>query len=330
MSRPSEETRSRAASCDPLDAAPLRCLVGPTASGKTALALALAERAGAVVLSLDSMLVYRGLDIGTAKPSAAELARVPHRLIDLVEPTEAYDVQRYLADARAALGDLAGGRAMFVGGTGMYLMALVHGLLNGPPTDAELRGTLEAEVRERGGEELHRELAEVDPEAARRIHPNDTKRLVRALEVYRATGETLTSWQGQWPAADGGGELAGRPSHIIHLDRPDGELDQRIAARTDAMLAGGWVEEAVGLRAAPGLGPTSSQALGYREVLDLADGLATEEQTRELIVRRTRRFSRRQRTWYRRFPGRCQLTASGVGEPSEEIIAQGLAALDWA
>ncbi|MDP6519429.1 MAG: isopentenyl transferase family protein, partial [Planctomycetota bacterium] len=158
MSRPSEETRSRAASCDPLDAAPLRCLVGPTASGKTALALALAERAGAVVLSLDSMLVYRGLDIGTAKPSAAELARVPHRLIDLVEPTEAYDVQRYLADARAALGDLAGGRAMFVGGTGMYLMALVHGLLNGPPTDAELRGTLEAEVRERGGEELHREL----------------------------------------------------------------------------------------------------------------------------------------------------------------------------
>ncbi len=314
---------------DPLDAAPLCCLVGPTAAGKTALARAVCERAGAAVLSLDSMLVYRGLDIGTAKPSAAERARVAHHLIDLVDPMESYDIQRYLDDARAALAGLGGQRALFVGGTGMYLMTLIHGLLAGPPTDPELRGRLEEEVRERGGAELHRELAAVDGAAAARIHPNDTKRLVRALEVWRATGETLSSWQGQWPAAGGEDERPGRASRIIHLDLPDAELDGRIASRTEAMLAGGWVEEAVALRAGPGLGPTAIHALGYREVLDLADGLATEQETREIIVRRTRRFSRRQRNWYRRFPARARLGAAAGGEPPEELVDEALASLGW-
>jgi tRNA dimethylallyltransferase len=304
--------------------------VGPTATGKTALALVLAERAGAEVLSLDSMLVYRGMDVGTAKPSAEERARVPHHLIDLVDPPETYDAQRYLADARDIMLGLRGGRALFVGGTGFYLMALVHGLMDGVPMDLSLRAEIEEDVRQRGALALHGELAAVDPSAARRIHPNDTKRLVRALEVWRGTGRPLSSWQVQWPSSGAEVEKPGRPSRIIHLDLADEVLDRRIAARTGAMIDGGWPEEAVAVREGPGFGPTSIQALGYREVLDLADGKTTREETCEVIVRRTRRFSRRQRNWYRRFPERVRLEAPVEGEPSPELVDRSLAALGWA
>ena len=243
---------------DPLDERPLRCLVGPTASGKTALALAVASLAGAEVLSLDSMLVYRGMDIGTAKPSSSERARVPHHLIDLVDPSERYDVQRYVADARKALSQVyaRGRRALFVGGTGFYLAALLRGLFEGPQVDLELRKSIEARLVREGAEALHGELATHDPESAARIHANDTKRLVRALEVFEQTGETLSALQRQWtghePRVDSA-RLVG-----LHLERS--ELDARIGERASAMIAAGWKDEAVRVRSLRGSSVASARA----------------------------------------------------------------------
>jgi tRNA dimethylallyltransferase len=274
--------------------------VGPTASGKTALALELAERAGAEILSLDSMLVYRGLDVGTAKPGAAERARVPHHLIDLVEPSETYDVQRYLADARAALADVHGrGReALFVGGTGFYLAALLRGLFEGPPVDRAVRAELEQHARAVGPEAMHAELAEVDPRAAARLHPHDGRRVVRAIEVWRQTGRTLSDWQREWSRAPGARE---RRARLVGLALETDALDARIRARAERMLDGGWREEARAIRAGPGFAAGARQALGYDAVLDWADGRCTRAEAEQRIALRTRRFARRQRTWYRKF-----------------------------
>ena len=285
---------------DPLDAEPLACIVGPTASGKTALALELAERTGAELVSLDSMLVYRGMDIGTAKPEPAELDRVPHHMIDLVDPSERYDIQRYLRDARAALADIhgRGQRAIFVGGTGFYLAALLRGLFEGPPVDLNLRAALEERARSEGNAALHADLIERDPTSAERIHANDTKRVVRALEVLEQTGRPLSEWQTEW-----GGEPGERQTRArvigLHLEPP--VLDARIAARTEIMFDAGWREEAVRLRDGDGFGPSAIQALGYAEVLQWADGELTRAAAAERIALRTRQFARRQRTWYRKF-----------------------------
>jgi len=285
---------------DPLDEQPLACLVGPTASGKTALALELAEQTGAEIVSLDSMLVYRGMDIGTAKPEPAERARVPHHLIDLVDPPERYDVQRYLRDARAALREIhgRGRRAIFVGGTGFYLAALLRGLFEGPPVDAELRARLVARVQEQGADAVHAELAERDPLSAQRIHANDTKRVVRALEVLEQTGRPLSDWQSEWRSEPGEREARAR---VIGLGLETPVLDQRIAARTQVMFDAGWREEALRIRDGAGFGPTSIQALGYSEVLQWADGELARAAAAERIALRTRQFARRQRTWYRKF-----------------------------
>lgn len=285
---------------------PLRCLVGPTAAGKSRLALALAERYGVEIVSLDSMQVYARMDIGTAKPGVEERARVPHHMLDLVQPWERYDVQRYLRDLEPVQGDLdrRGRRALFVGGTGFYLMALTAGLFEGPPVDIELRRRIEARTREEGNPALHRELARIDPACAARIHVNDTKRLVRALEVYEQTGRPLSHWQKEWSsfALSGARGPSRRPRRIAGLDLAVSELDRRIGERTRAMLAAGWVEEALGIRALGGFGPSAIQALGYRDVLDLADGRVDRETCAARIALATRQFARRQRTWYRKFP----------------------------
>lgn len=307
---------------DVLDREPLRALVGPTASGKTALAIELAERVGAEILSLDSMLVYRGLDLGTAKPDAADRARVRHHLLDLVSPAERYDVQRYLADARAALADIhaRGRRALFVGGTGFYLAALLRGLFEGPAVDPELRARLEARAAERGAGPLHAELAAVDPESAGRLHPNDVRRVIRGLEVLEQTGRPLSDWQREWGAAP---TPRVERARLVGLALETPELDRRIRARTKAMLDAGWREEARAVSAGPGFGPSARQALGYAEVLAWADGAATREETEERIVLRTRQFARRQRTWYRKFPVRWL-------DPDDPAIAEAaLEALGW-
>lgn len=303
------------------DDAPLDFLVGPTAAGKTALALEVAERAGAEILSLDSMLVYRGMDVGTAKPDAAARARVPHHLLDLVDPPERYHVHRYLADFAAAWRGVTAAekRALVVGGTGLYLKALTYGLFEGPPHDEALREELNARVAAEGSGVLHAELAAVDAESAARIHPNDAKRVVRGLEVYRASGRPLSAWQREWRAS------RRRPARIVGLDVAPAELDARIAARTRAMLDAGWIEEARRVREGPGFGPTSIQALGYAEVLRHLDGELDRDALADLIRLRTRQFARRQRTWFRGFTDVEWIDAATERDPAEAVLR----ALDW-
>lgn len=305
-----------------LDRVPLRFLVGPTASGKTALALELCRRTGAEVVSLDSMLVYRGLDIGTAKPSAEERRRARHHLIDLVEPNERFDVQRYLAALCAALAELErrGVPALLVGGTGLYLAAVLRGLFAGPAVDLDLRRGLVSRAAEVGPVALHAELATVDPAAAERLHPNDVRRVVRALEVHAQTGRTLTDWQREWAAEPSPREQRAR---IVGLEVSVDELDRRIRARTSAMLDAGWRAEAERVRNGPGFGPSAIQALGYTEVLAWADGALTRAEAEAQIALRTRQFARRQRTWYRKFAVQW-LPADGP-----DLTALALAALGY-
>lgn len=281
---------------------PLLFLVGPTAVGKTAFALELAEELGAEIVSLDSMQVYRRMDVGTAKPSAEERARVPHACLDLVEPSERYDVSRYLADAHAAraAARARGRRALFVGGTGLYLRALSQGLFGGPDVDPVLRAELEARARAEGSAALHAELAPLDPLAAARIHPNDAKRVVRALEVLRQSGRTLSDWQREWGWH--GAPAHARALRLVGLELPAEEHARRIRARVRAMFAAGWVEEARAIRDSCGFGPSAIQALGYREVLAVADGALALAACEERVLQLTRRFVRRQRTWFRSFP----------------------------
>ena len=284
------------------DPEPIDVLVGCTAAGKTALALELAEASGREVLSMDSMLVYRGLDVGTAKPTAEEQGRVRHHLIDLVDPSERYDVQRYLADFEAAEADVRrrGRVPLVVGGTGFYLQAILFGLFEGPPVDLAVRAAIEARGEREGPAALHAELERSDSASAARIHPNDVKRVVRALEVLEQTGRTLSDWQREW--GWDGAERPGRPRRLVGLAREEPGLTERIRLRTREMLSSGWPEEAERVRAGAGFGETAIQALGYREVLELVDGRATKAETEERIALRTRQFARRQRTWFRRFP----------------------------
>ncbi len=295
-------------------------MVGPTASGKTELALRLAERAGFELLSLDSMLVYRGLDVGTAKPTPEERARVEHHLIDLVGPEVRYDVERYLRDARAAEESLSrrSVRGLYVGGTGFYLKALLSGLAEGPPVDHELRAALERRYDADGGRALQLELAAADPESAARIHPNDRKRLVRAHEILAQTGERPSARRREWSD-----ERAPRPHVLIGPAIEPAALRDRIARRTRAMLAAGWVDEVRSILEGPGFGPTSAQALGYPEVRAHLAGELDRDQLETRIATRTWRFSRRQLTWYRGIGGVQWIDAS-----APNAIERALGALD--
>ncbi|HET6201820.1 MAG TPA: tRNA (adenosine(37)-N6)-dimethylallyltransferase MiaA [Planctomycetota bacterium] len=276
-----------------------RFLVGPTASGKTAVALALARFAPIEAISMDSMQVFRGMDIGTAKPTAAERAVLPHHGIDLVTPAESFNVARYLAlaESAAAAVEARGALPLFVGGTGLYLRALTHGLLTGAPPDARLREELHRRAREEGGLALHRELAAVDPVAASRLHPNDVKRVVRALEVWRLTGCPISELQSDWanPRTE-------RDRVLVGLRMDLDALHRRIARRVEAMFARGLVVEVARIRDGGGFGPQSAQALGYREVLDHLDGRLSLEECRLAVIKATRAFARRQRTWFRSYP----------------------------
>lgn len=304
----------------------LHALVGPTASGKTALALAVAERAGAEVVSLDSMQVYRGMDIGTAKATQAERARVPHHMLDLVEPSERFDVQRFLAALAPILADVdrRGVRVLFVGGTAFYLKALTHGLFDGPPADLALRASLEAELAERGAEAMHADLQAVDSASAARLHPNDTRRVLRALEVHRQTGRPLSEAQQQW--GWDGGDSAGCERRLVGVGRTVEELDARIRSRASVMLDAGWAEETAAIRDGCGFGETAIQALGYPQVLRLLAGELTRDECCAEIGLRTRQFARKQRTWYRKFDDIVWLDAES---PLEVRVERTLAALGW-
>ncbi len=293
----------------PLDRVQLRFLVGPTGAGKSELGVELARRAagrgtGLEIVALDSMTVYRGLDVGTAKPAAAERGGVPHHLLDVADPTDRFDLHAYVALVEATLAGMEerGALPLFVGGTGLYLAALVRGLFQGPPIDPVLRERLEAEAADGGLEEQRERLRDVDPEAHARIHPRDVRRTVRALEVYEQTGVPLSEHQHQWSAQRGGSKgTRERRARIAGLELPTDVLDERIRERTSRMLDAGWPEEARALVDAGALGPSAVQALGYATAASLGRGEIERDAALDEIALRTRQFARRQRTWFRKF-----------------------------
>lgn len=272
-------------------------LTGTTASGKTSCGLELADRLGAEILSLDSMAVYRGMDIGTAKPNAAEQAHTPHHLIDLRDPHEEFSVAEYRSEAETAAREVLdrGKTPLFVGGTPMYLKCLLRGLFEGPGANWDLRRELEAELESVGVAALHERLKLVDPIAASNIHTNDARRIVRALEVFRSTGQPISHQQMEFDEA--------RPAEacrVFALRREREDQHRRIEQRVEAMMAEGLVEEVRTLTAdGPGLGRSAGQAVGYREVLEHLAGEHDLPKTVERIQARTRRFAKRQGTWYR-------------------------------
>jgi tRNA dimethylallyltransferase len=272
-------------------------LTGPTGSGKSRLGIELAVGLGAEIVSMDSMAVYRGMDVLTAKPTAEERRRVPHHLLDELEPWESGSVAWWLTRARQCCQDIQarGKRVLFVGGTALYLKALLHGLWEGPGGDEVLRARLLAEAEERGREVLHARLKEVDPISAARLHPKDVRRVVRALEVWESTGRPFSCWQGQWESPP-----AGALDRCLWLDLPRDELVARIDARVWRMVSEGLVEEVRGLRSlARPLSREASQAVGYKELETYLAGQETLESAVGRIQLRSRQFAKRQRTWFR-------------------------------
>lgn len=298
-------------------AARLVAVLGPTGSGKSALGLALAERFGGEIVSCDSAAVYRGFDIGTDKLPPAARRGIPHHLVDVADPRDSYTAARYARDAsEAVLAILARGRLpILVGGTGFYYRALTRGLFPGPARDDRLRDRLRRVAARRGTPFLHRMVARVDPESARRILPGDQVRLVRALEVYFLTGRTLTAHFAETTPPLPGVEVAG-----LLLQVPPPALRDRIEARVDDQLARGWLDEVRGLLAA-GV-PRDAHpfgALGYRQLLQQLDGAIDARTARDRIVSETRQYARRQLIWFRKEPN-LELIP-GPGEHGTAIAA---------
>ncbi|MGR2740293.1 tRNA (adenosine(37)-N6)-dimethylallyltransferase MiaA [Billgrantia sp. Q4P2] len=274
-------------------------LMGPTAAGKTDLAIALHERLDCELVSMDSAMVYRGMDIGSAKPSPQELSRAPHRLIDIRDPAEPYSAADFREDARREMRRItaAGRTPLLVGGTMMYAKRLLEGVANLPAADPAIRAELTREAERSGLAGLHAELARVDPDSARRIHPNDPQRLMRALEVYRASGMTLTElWRRQRPETF--------PWKVLSIGFTPFDrrvLHERIAARFEVMLDAGFIAEVEALKARGDLhlGLPSMKSVGYRQAWEYLDGVGDLEHLRQRTIVATRQLAKRQLTWLR-------------------------------
>lgn len=282
--------------------------MGPTASGKTALALSWAEQHDGEIVSVDSALVYRNLDIGAAKPSADELARVPHHLIDIREPWQPYSAAEFAADARKAIEGIVerGKLPILAGGTGLYFQALLQGLSPMPEADAETRAGIESEAAEKGWPAMHAQLAAVDPQAAARIHATDPQRIQRALEVYRLSGKPISQWQREGNAAD---PLPLRVLKLAIAPADRAILHQRIENRFDAMLEAGFLDEVRRLRAIPQLRDHARpldlpalRAVGYRQAWEHLDGATSADAFRDQAIFATRQLAKRQLTWLRGRP----------------------------
>ena len=275
-------------------------ILGPTASGKTALALHLAERFPVEIISIDSALVYRDMNIGTAKPDAATLRRYPHHLIDLIDPTEAYSAARFCDDAHVAMGGIVarGNVPLLVGGTMLYARALFGGLSDLPVADPDVRAALASRAARVGWAAMHQELARVDPETAQRLNPADSQRIQRALEVFQITGRPISALQTRAT------QPASFPYRTLKIGLVPGDravLHQRIADRFDAMLAQGLVEELRGLRRRYALLPDlpSMRCVGYRQAWAFIDGDIDAKSLREQGIAATRQLAKRQMTWLR-------------------------------
>ncbi|QGM21280.1 tRNA (adenosine(37)-N6)-dimethylallyltransferase MiaA [Spiribacter sp. 2438] len=292
---------------------PVVCIMGPTAAGKTDLALELHARGGMDLISVDSAMVYRGMDIGTAKPSPAVQRQAPHGLVDIRDPQESYSAAEFAADARGLIqrSRQAGRIPLLVGGTMLYFRALAQGLSPLPSADAALRRSLEAEAADRGWPALHQRLKQVDPATARRLHPNDSQRIQRALEVFTLTGQPLSDLHNH-PAP----EPLGGPLVYIGVAPASREfLYQRIEQRFAGMLEKGLVEEVTALRRRPGIHEhlPSMRAVGYRQVWDFLEGRVDRSDLRFRGVVATRQFARRQMTWLRRTESIRWVDGTGPG-----------------
>jgi tRNA dimethylallyltransferase len=293
-------------------------IIGPTAGGKSDLAVEVALRLGggspgaAEIITADSVQIYRGMDIGSAKPTDAERRGIAHHLIDIVEPTDAFTVSDWLGAAEAALAEIRGRGAapVLAGGTHLYIKAFLDGLFEGPEPDPLLR----EQLRARGPAALRAELQRVDPAAAARIHANDERRTIRALEVYHQTGIPISTHQSQWDAG-----RTRRDCVAVGLDWPAELLNRRINARVKQMMERGLLDEVRALHAAGRLGPQAREALGYKQLVGHLEGRATLEEAVEEIKIETRRFAKNQRTWLRRLrttPGSVWIDAEKT--PREE------------
>jgi len=324
----SNEPRARCIGCSKVDrqiVGKLYFIMGCTASGKGAVGRELARMIGGSIISVDSMKVYRRMDIGTAKPPAELRREIPHYCIDIVEPSESFSVARYIEYADLAIDQArsAGRIPLAVGGTSLYIKALSEGLFEGPPGGKEVRARLKARVEAEGLPALHAELSQVDPQAAGRIHPNDAKRIIRALEVYQTTGKPLTELQAQWDA----GQLR-YDCVFIGLRRGREDLHGRINRRVKGMIQAGLVEEVQSLLAEPaGLSDQACQAVGYAEIIEYLRGLMSLEKAVEKMKINTRRLARKQRTWHRRWPNVkwFDVTADEPAEDTARRIARQIA-----
>ncbi|MBS7417642.1 tRNA (adenosine(37)-N6)-dimethylallyltransferase MiaA [Pseudomonas syringae] len=284
-------------------------LMGPTAAGKTDLAIELTKVLPCELISVDSALVYRGMDIGTAKPSKTQLAEHPHRLIDILDPAQSYSAADFRSDALAAMVEITarGNIPLLVGGTMLYFKALLDGLADMPAADAQVRAQLEADAQAFGWQALHDQLAVVDPVSAARIHPNDPQRLIRALEVYRVSGMSMTAHREQQTAQSTEAAASGRqqlPYTVANLAIAPADrkvLHQRIALRFEQMLDQGFLDEVLALRSRGDLhsGLPSIRAVGYRQVWDHLDGKLTRDEMQERGIIATRQLAKRQFTWLR-------------------------------
>lgn len=296
-------------------------LTGATAVGKSQVGLALARQLNAEIISLDSMAIYRDMDIGTAKPTPAEQAAVPHHLIDILDPAEEFSIERYLDAAHTAITDIKsrGREVLFVGGTPLYLKALLRGLSSGPAPNWQMREEIAAEVEKVGNAALYERLEQLDPLAASQIHPHDTRRLIRALEVFRTTGSPISHQQLHFeegtPAED---------CRVFVLRRPREEQHERINARVEQMLDRGLIDEVKQLIAdGKQLGRTASQAVGYQEAIEYLNGGDYDTMVAK-IKTRTRRFAKRQGTWFRSL---CECRFVDItGEVDAGAIANDIAA----
>jgi tRNA dimethylallyltransferase len=325
-------------------------LTGPTASGKTQVGIELALRMGAEIISLDSMAIYQGLDIGTAKPSAADQSRVPHHLLDLVPPTEEFSLSQYIDAAHAAIAEIRGrGRqVLFVGGTPLYLKSLLRGVYQGPPADWDFRRQIEEELKSLPLAALHERLQVIDPLLAAKLHPNDKRRIIRGLEVFKLTGQRLSHLQTQFDEAQPAGA-----AKVFVLTWPREVLHHRIDARVEQMFAAGLVEEVRGLLAKYGpLSRTAMQAVGYAEVVGWVQSAPADADPRganvtprddfaagnvapawvvardgldplyaacvELVKNRTHQFARRQETWFRSL-SECRFVEMNADQTPAEV-----------
>ncbi|MGN6367148.1 MAG: tRNA (adenosine(37)-N6)-dimethylallyltransferase MiaA [Phycisphaerae bacterium] len=299
-------------------------IVGCTASGKSDLGEALAERLHARIMAVDSMQVYRGMDIGTAKPDLATRRRIEHVMIDVADPWESYSAARFVADARPLLEAPARGPLVLIAGTFLYLRALMEGLFEGPSADETIRSELHARADREGADKLHQELQQIDPVAAGRIHRNDLRRIVRAVEVYRLTGTPISTLQTQWsqahPAMD---------ALYIGIRRDKDLLSRRINARVKKMVELGLVEEVVALSRNPnGFSEEAAAAVGYRQLLDHFARKCSLEEAIEQVKIQTRYLAKMQRTWLKRWPPNVHWLDAPEGVEGAMLADQAMAIVE--